>query len=253
MAKKLTLAQMHQIADGCTIDFAGVLTTFAATDETGYLGFGGSLNPATLLHAYRCGVFPWFNEGEPVCWWSPSPRCVMVPERFVPSKSLVRRAKKQAWTLTTNVAFDQVIQACSAPRAYTADTWITHKMKHAYQQLHRLGAAVSVEVWQNQPQRSALIGGLYGVNIGAVFCGESMFYKTTDASKVAFWGLMAWCQQQGIQLVDCQLKNAHLMSLGAQLLPRHEFLGQLALLVSMPSDGLGGQRQQMSSAQLAQR
>lgn len=251
MKAKLTLSQIHQVADNCQIDFATVVSSLDKTDNHGYLGYGGELSTTILLHAYRCGVFPWFSEGEPICWWSPSPRCVMLPERFVPSKSLLRRAKKQPWTLTTNLAFEQVIEACSEPRAYTSDTWITQSMKNAYQELHRLGVAVSVEIWQDKPLQSMLIGGLYGVNLGAIFCGESMFHRATDASKMAFWGLMTLCQKQGIQLVDCQLENPHLMSLGAQLMPRHEFLAKLTTLTITPSDGLGSQNEQLLVSQLA--
>ncbi len=159
--------------------------------------------------------------------------------------------KKSTWTLTTNHAFERVIQACRQPRAYTDETWIGDEMVQAYTKLHELGVAVSVEVWQDMPLTSPLIGGLYGLSIGAVFCGESMFHRTTDASKVAFWGLMAWCQASGMALVDCQLENPHLMSLGAELMDRRDFLIALHQLVQTDVDGLGGQKLTLSASTLA--
>lgn len=232
------LLRLHALADTCPFDFTGAM----AQSVDGFLGTGGDLSVPTLLHAYRSGVFPWFNHDDPICWWSPDVRCVLMPDQFTPSKSLVRTAKKQSWTLTTNLAFDAVIDACSQPRSYTDETWIGDTMKSAYADLHTLGVAVSVEIWEGVPLDSELIGGLYGVNIGAIFCGESMFHRHTDASKIAFWGLMHLCQQAGITLVDCQLENPHLMSLGAQLLPRAEFLDRLKALTQARVQGLGDEK-----------
>ncbi len=247
----LTLSELHALADDCPYDFRqGALTL--SDDDEGYLGYGADLKIQTLLHAYRSGAFPWFHEGEPPAWWSPTPRCVLIPSDFMPKRSLVRTGKKSTWTLTTNHAFTQVIQSCSEPRAYADSTWIGHEMIQAYTALHQLGVAVSVEVWQGEPLSSPLIGGLYGLNIGAVFCGESMFHRVTDGSKVAFWGLMAWCQRQGIALVDCQLENPHLMSLGANLMDRREFLSWLEELVHTEVVGLDGQRLSLSAKELAQ-
>lgn len=230
---KLTLDQLHALADTCPIDFAFAIEQQDADDD-GFLGTGADLLPATLLHAYRSGVFPWFGENDPICWFSPTPRCVISPSDFQPKKSLIRTAKKSPWQLTVNHAFDQVIDACSKPRAYSDETWIGREMKDAYQELHRLGVAISVEVWQGVPQNSELIGGLYGLNLGKLFCGESMFHKQTDTSKVAFWGLMHLCQQAEINLVDCQLENPHLMSLGARLCDRADFLNALPILTQSP-------------------
>ncbi len=242
-----TLTSLHALADTCLYDFQNAALM---ADGDGFLGTGADLSVATLLHAYRSGVFPWFDADDPICWWSPSMRCVLVPDEFHPSKSLVRTAKKQSWTLTTNLAFDAVIDACSQPRHYTSETWIHDEMKMAYGELHRLGVAVSVEIWAGVPMTSELISGLYGVNIGAIFCGESMFHRQTDASKVAFWGLMRLCQQSGIVLVDCQLENPHLMSLGATLMPRSEFLQTLKTLVHHDVAGLGGQQIQLNVSEL---
>lgn len=237
----LTLKQIHAIADHCPFNFMRAVHGLAPDDD-GFLGYGGDLTTSTLLHAYRSGVFPWFSVGEPICWWSPTPRCVINPTNFHPKKSLIRTVKKQTWHITTNLAFDQVIYACSQPRNYSNDTWITKKMINAYGQLHELGVAVSIEVWQNIPIKSELIGGLYGINIGAVFCGESMFHRQTDASKVAFWAMAHWCWHMGITLIDCQLENTHLMNLGAQLIPRDDFINELNTLVHTPVTGLGGRK-----------
>lgn len=244
------LQSLHHIADQCPYDFANM---HLMANHHGFIGSGADLSTSTLLHAYRCGVFPWFDDDEPICWWSPKERCVMLPDEFTPKKSLMRTAKKQSWHITTNLAFTQVIEACSQPRAYADSTWIHQSMKTAYQKLHQLGVAVSVEVWENTPQSSALIGGLYGVNIGAIFCGESMFHRQTDASKIAFWGLMTFAKQQGITLIDCQLENPHLMSLGASVMPRQHFLSQLTSLVQQPVAGLGGQTLSITTKQLSQK
>ncbi|WP_066804007.1 leucyl/phenylalanyl-tRNA--protein transferase [Moraxella oblonga] len=230
MTKFITLDQFHTLADTCPYDFRGAVANLALLDDFecgGYLGGGADLSVPTLLHAYRCGVFPWFNQGENIAWWSPNERCVICPVDFQPKKSLIRTAKRQAWTLSVNLAFDEVIKACSQPRAYTDETWIGHDMIQAYNDLNHLGVAISVEVWDGTPTQSQLIGGLYGVTVGRVFCGESMFHRQTDASKIAFWGLMSLCVQCGIELVDCQLENPHLMSLGARIMPRKVYLSML--------------------------
>lgn len=247
----MNLKQLHAIADTCPYDFGAGVRLLSDEDTHGFLGQGADLTAPTLLHAYRCGVFPWFNEDEPTAWWSPDPRCVLVPSDFVPKKSLTRTACKAEWTLTTNHAFTEVIKACAKPRAYADGTWIGDDMIEAYTRLHELGVAVSVEVWQGEPLQSPLIGGLYGLNIGAVFCGESMFHRVTDSSKVAFWGLMTLCQKQGITLVDCQLENSHLMSLGAKLMDRAKFLSRLNELVLTEVNGLNEQKFRLAVCELA--
>ena len=218
----MTPTQLHTLAQACPYDFYGMVDKMT-DDNDGFLAVGGDLAPNTLISAYLAGVFPWYDD-EPICWWSPNPRCVILPSSFYPSKSLARTAKKQTWTLTINYAFADVIYACTQARTYSHSTWINDDIKHAYTTLHNMGIAMSVEVWESTPHQSLLIGGLYGLQIGKVFCGESMFHKQTDASKIAFWGLMTLCQESGIELVDCQLENPHLMSLGASLMPRREFL-----------------------------
>lgn len=204
----------------------------ADPDGTGFVALGGDLAPDTLIAAYAQGLFPWFNEGEPQAWWCPEPRCVIIPSEYCPSKSLKKQAKSSRWRLTLNHAFAEVIQACSLPRSYSPTdgdhSWIHQTMIDAYQALHQVGFAHSVEVWDDD---NVLIGGLYGVKIGQIYFGESMFHQQANASKLAFWGLMQLCQQSGVTLVDCQLPNPHLMSLGAVTMPRAEFLTQLPKLI----------------------
>lgn len=212
---------IKQLAHDCNYDFKAMVSRLDKSDDL--VGVGADLAPSTLIGAYMNGVFPWYDD-EPICWYSPSTRCVITPSDFRPKKSLVRTAKKSSWVLTTNHAFDDVIHACANARPHA--TWINADMTHAYQNLHRLGVAVSIEVWADKPD-GTLIGGLYGLQLGAMFCGESMFHAQTDASKIAFWGLMMLCQKMGVELVDCQLENSHLMSLGARLMDRDEFLTHL--------------------------
>lgn len=200
-------------------------------DGVGLVGMGGDLAPQTLLSAYSQGLFPWFNEDEPIAWWCPEPRCVLDPITFKPSKSLKRLVKSSDWHWTVNHAFEDVIHACSLPRSYTDDTWIHDEMIEAYTQLHKLGYAHSIEVWDNE----MLIGGLYGLKIGQIYFGESMFHTQSNASKVAFWALNQFCQQTDVQLIDCQLPNPHLESLGAKIMPRNVFLQTLADLVTKNS------------------
>lgn len=189
----------------------------------GLIAVGADLAADTLLCAYRQGLFPWFNEGEPIAWWSPEPRCIIEPSQFEPSKSLVRRIKNSHWTFTVNQAFSQVIGACAEARAYANDTWISPAMIDAYTALHQRGIAHSIEVWQ----QDTLIGGLYGLKIGQAFFGESMFHRCTDASKAAFFVLMRLCAKSHFDWVDCQLPNPHLISLGATTMTRQNFLSSL--------------------------
>lgn len=211
-------------------------------DGIGIVAVGGDLAPETLISAYAQGLFPWFNEDDPIAWWCPEPRCVIVPTDYKPSKSLRKQAKSARWQLTLNQAFDEVIRACSVPRcdglsdkqadADGAHTWIHEEMIDAYNELHRFGFAHSIEVWDEHKQ---LIGGLYGLKIGNIYFGESMFHRASNASKMAFWGLMRLCAQSNVALVDCQLPNEHLLSLGAITLPRLEFLTQLDGLIASGS------------------
>lgn len=204
----------------------------ADPDGLGLIAMGGDLAPQTLLAAYAQGLFPWFNEDEPIAWWCPEPRCVLDPATYKPSKSLRRLANKSDnWHWRVNSAFEDVIHACSLPRSYANDTWIHDEMIEAYTRLHELGYAHSIEVWDNQ----RLIGGLYGLKIGQIYYGESMFHRESNASKIAFWALTKFCQHTGVALIDCQLPNPHLQSLGAAIMPRDSFLDALESLVQAQS------------------
>lgn len=208
----------------------------ADPDGYGMIAMGGDLAPETLISAYAQGLFPWFNADEPIAWWCPQPRCVIAPSDYKPSKSLRKQARRSRWQLTVNKAFDQVIHACSLPRSDELvegeHTWIHQEMIEAYTQLHEHGFAHSIEVWDEQGE---LISGLYGLKIGHIYFGESMFHRATNASKLAFWGLMQLCVETKVALVDCQLPNDHLLSLGATTLSRSEFLLRLEQLLSSGS------------------
>lgn len=193
----------------------------------GLLGIGGDLSAERLLLAYRSGIFPWFEEGQPILWWSPDPRMVLFPQKFKVSKSLQKTLRSQKFTVTYNTCFSRVITACaSIDRPGQAGTWITYAMQKAYVDLFSQGLATSVEVWQGQE----LVGGLYGVDLAAqkIFCGESMFSRVNDASKVGFYHLAQRLFQQNYQLIDCQIYNPHLESLGAEEIERAEFLKYLS-------------------------
>ena len=191
----------------------------ALDDPNGLLAAGGDLSPRRLLDAYSKGIFPWFDKDQPILWWSPSPRAVLFPDQLHVSKSLRKTLRKKIYQVTLDTAFEQVIRACSEPRSYSDGTWITEEMIEAYIQLHRLGYAHSVESWQD----GKLVGGLYGIALGRIFFGESMFSRATDASKVAFVYLVSQLKAWGFQLIDCQVENPHLVSLGSTTIDRTEF------------------------------
>lgn len=195
----------------------------ALTDPPGLLAAGGDLRPERLLAAYARGIFPWYSPGQPVLWWSPDPREVLLPARFRRSRSLARALRTRGFTLHQDRDFAAVVAACAAPRAVSPGTWITPEMQAAYTRLHQQGFAHSYETWQN----GRLVGGLYGVRLGRVFFGESMFSRETDASKAALAGLVDDCPARAIELIDCQLPSAHLRSLGSQAMPRRQFLTYL--------------------------
>jgi len=197
----------------------------ARAPARGPLHVGGELDFATLLAAYRHGIFPWYSEDEPVQWWSPNPRFVLPPGDLRVTDSLRKTMRKPGWTVTLDQAFERVMRACaSVPRPGQDGTWITEEMIAAYVELHRRGHAHSVEVsWQGE-----LVGGLYGVAIGRIFHGESMFHTRSDASKVGFAALVGRLRTAGFQLIDCQMPTAHLASLGAAPIRRAEFLATLA-------------------------
>lgn len=193
----------------------------------GLLAAGGDLTPLRLLAAYRQGIFPWYGQGDPILWWSPDPRMVLVPDELRISRSLAKTLRNKLYEIRFDTAFDEVMSGCAQPRPDQPGTWITAEMRDAYNRLHRLGHAHSVETWID----ARLAGGLYGVAIGAVFFGESMFTNTRDASKIALAALVCHCTEQGLRLIDCQMHTRHLASLGARDIPRRQFLRRLAELI----------------------
>lgn len=194
----------------------------ALIEPNGLLAFGGDLSPQRLQQAYRHGIFPWYSQDEPILWWSPSPRGIFIPQQFTPSKSLRKFMRKSTYKITLNHACHDVIRLCADSRG-PQQTWITEDMIQAYQRLHDQGTCHSVEVWQNEQ----LVGGFYGLAIGSIFCGESMFSLADNASKIALWYFCEHFSQHGGTLIDCQMMNPHLQSLGAQELDRTAFLNHL--------------------------
>jgi len=195
-------------------------------DEEGLLAVGGDLSSERLLLAYQSGIFPWYDDLQPILWWSPDPRMVLFPSKLKISKSLLKTIKSKKFSITFNKNFSEVIKNCSTiKRGGQAGTWITLEMNKAYIQLHHLGHAQSVEVWQ----QDELVGGLYGINLPKqkIFCGESMFSIQTDASKVGFYYLVQLLKKKNYQLIDCQMYTSHLESLGAEEITRSKFLQYL--------------------------
>lgn len=192
----------------------------ALEEPNGLLAVGGCLSPARLENAYRHGIFPWFGEGEPILWWSPNPRTILLPGELRISRSLRKTLRNGDFSYSFDEAFDQVLDACAAPRSDTGGTWITREISDAYREFHRLGYAHSFECWH----QGQLAGGLYGVGIGRVFYGESMFHRVSNASKAALVFAVESLQRWGYELIDCQLHTAHLASLGAREIPRKAFL-----------------------------
>jgi len=196
----------------------------ALTEPDGLLALGGDLSVARLLNAYQHGIFPWYSDGQPIMWWSPDPRTVLLPDELKISRSLAKTLRKKPYTITLNNAFADVIEACAAPRNDDEGTWITSEMQQAYCELHHVGHAHSVEAWQGKQ----LVGGLYGIAIGQVFFGESMFAGANDASKAAFVHLVQHLKQAGFRMIDCQVDSAHLKSLGATQISRALFAEKLS-------------------------
>ncbi len=193
---------------------------WALREPNGLLAVGGCLSPERLLHAYSNGIFPWYDDSTPICWWSPDPRTVLYPERLKVSRILRKVIRSGRYTVSLDQAFPAVIEGCSAPRPQTDATWIVPEMRSAYGRLHQLGFAHSVETWQN----GQLVGGLYGVALGRVFFGESMFSRASDASKVALACLCAHLRRWRFPIIDCQLPTDHLYRLGAEDVSRQRFL-----------------------------
>ncbi|SFB83513.1 leucyl/phenylalanyl-tRNA--protein transferase [Zunongwangia mangrovi] len=195
----------------------------AYTSEEGLLAVGGSLTQSRLMEAYSKGIFPWYDESQPILWWCPDPRMVLFPQKLKVSKSMKQLLKKEAFKVTYNEAFETVIENCAAiKRKGQLGTWITPEMKQAYTGLHKKGIAQSVEVWQD----GKIVGGLYGIYLKnkKVFCGESMFARVSNASKYGFISLVRKLQEKGVELIDCQVHTDHLESLGAEEISRNEFL-----------------------------
>jgi leucyl/phenylalanyl-tRNA--protein transferase len=202
------------------------VVVFPATklaDPDGLLAVGGDLTVERLLLAYQSGIFPWFSEGEPISWYSPHERCVIFPAEVKISKSMQKLLRSNVFEVTVNTAFERVISCCAnTPRIGQDGTWITKAMQKAYLKLHQAGLAHSVEVWQN----GNLVGGLYGVKINQVFCGESMFSHASNASKVA---LIYLCKNMSFNLIDCQMPNNHLLTLGARIIARDDYQTKLQI------------------------
>ena len=204
--------------------------SLALADPNGLLAAGGGLSPNRLLEAYSRGIFPWFEEGQPVLWWSPDPRMVLFPEDLRVSKSLRKTLNKSLYTVTLDEAFAEVIDCCAQPRGDSPGTWITDEMQTAYTQLFEAGHAHSVEVWRE----GDLVGGLYGVALGQLFFGESMFSFESNASKIALVNLVKQLQEWNYKLIDCQVSSEHLESLGAIEISREQFRLQLHELLPCP-------------------
>lgn len=215
--------------DRDTLDFPPLEQ--ALREPNGLLAAGGDLRPERLVAAYRHGCFPWYQDGQPLLWWSPDPRTVLFPEELHISRSLAKFMRRQSLRVTFDQAFAEVVSACAGPRRNTDGTWITQPMQRAYRQLHELGIAHSVEVWQ----ADQLVGGLYGLAMGRLFFGESMFSETPNASKVGFVTLVQQLQAWGFVLIDCQMPTRHLESLGARSISRVDFATFLQQYLDQPS------------------
>jgi leucyl/phenylalanyl-tRNA---protein transferase len=214
---------------------AGTLDPFppvesALTEPDGLLAAGGDLSPARLLAAYRLGIFPWYSRGQPILWWSPDPRTVFETARMHVPRRLARFLRTCDWTLTADTAFETVVRACAAPRAGQRGTWLDPDMRTAYQRLHVLGHAHSVEAWNGD----ALAGGIYGVSIGRMFFGESMFSAADNGSKVALLALGKALRGWGYPLLDAQVASPHLFTLGATEIGRADFSARVAALTAQP-------------------
>jgi leucyl/phenylalanyl-tRNA--protein transferase len=200
----------------------------ALNEPNGLLAAGADLSPQRLVDAYRHGIYPWYSAGQPLLWWSPDPRMVLFVDEFRMSRSLAKRVRRGEFEIRIDTAFDAVIEGCAnAPREGQYGTWITREMVDAYRRLHTLGYTHSVEAWQ----ADELVGGLYGIALGRVFFGESMFARATDASKVCLAALVASLQQRGTVMIDCQQETEHLASMGARAIPRRLFARRLSELI----------------------
>jgi leucyl/phenylalanyl-tRNA--protein transferase len=220
---------------------------FALRVPNGLLAAGADLSPDRLIEAYSLGIFPWFSDGEPILWWSPDPRMVLFPEELRVTRSLAKVLRNRDYEVRADTAFTAVMQACAAPRDDQAGTWISRRMVHAYSRLHELGVAHCVETWID----GALAGGLYGVQLGGAFYGESMFTRVRDASKIALVHLVHHLRCLGVRMIDCQMATPHLASLGAREIPRREFCAQLPELVKFRLPAQSWRLTRLDSYQIA--
>ena len=209
---------MHQLSS------EHIFPSASTANNDGVVAVGGDLNPKRILQAYKQGIFPWFESDDYLVWWSPDPRMVLFPEKLKISKSTKKILKNDCFKVTFNQSFDEVVDCCAKVKRFGQNgTWITDGLKKAYNLLHKEGHAFSVEVWKN----FELVGGLYGIDLGDIFCGESMFSKENNASKIGFIHLIKELNKNGYKLIDCQVPSAHLKSLGAEEISRKEFLNYL--------------------------
>lgn len=215
--------------------FPPISNALSAPD--GLLAVGGCLSKSRLLNAYRHGIFPWNSPDEPILWWSPDPRLVLFPDKLAVSRSLAKTLRQQQFTVTFDRAFAEVVKACAQPRKEEMGTWITEGIFQAYYDLYKSGYAHSAEAWLN----GELVGGLYGIAMGRVFFGESMFHSKTDASKVAFVSLVEHLKRWGYQLIDCQVSTRHLRNFGAEEIPRGDFIKLLDQYCDRSPDPLAWQ------------
>ncbi|MCO6059176.1 leucyl/phenylalanyl-tRNA--protein transferase [Pseudomonas sp. MOB-449] len=204
----------------------------ALREPNGLLAAGGDLSPERLIQAYRHGCFPWYQDGQPILWWSPDPRTVLPPQEIHISRSLAKLLRQERFRVTFDQAFPAVIEGCAGPRDYTNGTWITTEMQASYIELHRRSVAHSVEVWRGDE----LVGGLYGLAMGKLFFGESMFSRADNASKVGFATLVQHLHQWGFVLIDCQMPTQHLQSFGARTITREKFSQYLQLYLDQPNN-----------------
>ena len=202
----------------------------ALTEPNGLLAAGGELTPERLVDAYRQGIFPWYSQDQPLLWWSPDPRMVLFPAELRLTRSLKKRLRRRDYEIRADTCFGRVMRACAGPRRGQEGTWITEEMVTAYCALHAQGLAHSVETWMN----GELAGGLYGIALGRMFYGESMFARATDASKLALAHLVRQIERWGFGMIDCQMKTPHLAAFGAREIPRREFMRKLQELVNYP-------------------
>ncbi|MFT5426182.1 MAG: leucyl/phenylalanyl-tRNA--protein transferase [Gammaproteobacteria bacterium] len=218
----ITKSKLYWVAEN-TISEEFPDVSLALTEPDGLLAIGGDLNPNRLLDAYRKGIFPWYSETQPIMWWSPDPRCVLFPDELIISRSLKKSLRKHDYKVTFNQTFSEVVKSCAEPRLNSPGTWITQAIIKNYQSLHESGHAHSVEYWH----QGELVGGLYGIAMGQIFFGESMFSRRTDASKICFAHLVDLLKTYDFALIDCQVYSEHLASLGARVIPREEFSNTL--------------------------